>query len=553
MASPDNTIIHQGGSFTDAHGNIWSINANAQATENGQLAGYTAGVVEMAFEQGQVWQENGQGLWWEWDPSAPDNYTGWSPTAGTATSPVVPSPNGTIVYPNDGTIIDAQGNTWTVNANAQVTENGQLAGYSAGVVALAYENRNIWQENDQHLWWDWNPSAPGNYTGWSQSAGTAPPSQSGVIVYPGDGTIVDAQGNRWSINADAQVTENGQPAGHTAGVVEMADENGSIWQENGQGLWWEWNPSAPDNYTGWSPSAGATTSPVTPTTRTWLGGGNNAASNPNDWSPAGLPQPGDTLIITQGTIVVSGNDLAGNVLSVLYPANGGPTPTIDVQNAQVDLDAASPVPIGGGLTINVAGNDQISFLSPRPEIFTPTFDLAANSSVTLTGDNFFFIYSFHGGAGSELINDGTLRYNQTGSIIDTNIAGTGTIDVSRAHDGSASLEVNGSVGSGQTFAMQTSSFSANLIVDQPEAFGGRVVVEPDPYFSLASILLKGLNATSFDLTNDLLRLYDGNQSVDTLRLTNNAGEPLTVQETGSGVMIVAGNAGLGQILPPHVS
>jgi hypothetical protein len=52
------------------------------------------------------------------------------------------------------------------------------------------------------------------------------------------------------------------------------------------------------------------------TTRTWIGGGNNKAANPNDWSPTGDPQVGDSLMMTHGTMNVSGNGLAGDTLTV---------------------------------------------------------------------------------------------------------------------------------------------------------------------------------------------------------------------------------------------
>jgi hypothetical protein len=39
---------------------------------------------------------------------------------------------------------------------------------------------------------------------------------------------------------------------------------------------------------------------------TWIGGGNNEASNQNDWSPTRTPQPGDTLTMSSGTMHVSG-------------------------------------------------------------------------------------------------------------------------------------------------------------------------------------------------------------------------------------------------------
>jgi hypothetical protein len=52
--------------------------------------------------------------------------------------------------------------------------------------------------------------------------------------------------------------------------------------------------------------------------RTWVGGGNNEASNPNDWSPNGAPQSGDSLTdgVSGSTINIEGNALKGDVLSV---------------------------------------------------------------------------------------------------------------------------------------------------------------------------------------------------------------------------------------------
>src|SRR6516164_6506153 len=68
---------------------------------------------------------------------------------------------------------------------------------------------------------------------------------------------------------------------------------------------------------------------TTPTTRAWIGGGNNQASNPNDWIDTnnfnlpGAPQPGDTLVLgtpahpaASYTMNIQGNDLAGNTLFI---------------------------------------------------------------------------------------------------------------------------------------------------------------------------------------------------------------------------------------------
>ena len=51
------------------------------------------------------------------------------------------------------------------------------------------------------------------------------------------------------------------------------------------------------------------------TARTWIGGGDDRANNPADWSPTGVPQAGDFLLMPPTTTMsVQGNDLAGDRL-----------------------------------------------------------------------------------------------------------------------------------------------------------------------------------------------------------------------------------------------
>ena len=53
---------------------------------------------------------------------------------------------------------------------------------------------------------------------------------------------------------------------------------------------------------------------------TWIGGDNNQASNPNCWSPTGLPQAGSTLDMTGGTMNVDGYTLPAGDGSLMYLA-----------------------------------------------------------------------------------------------------------------------------------------------------------------------------------------------------------------------------------------
>lgn len=65
-ASANDTVVTAGSSavITDASGNTWTL-ANGVVQENGQAAGYSADVTQIAYVDGTVWQQNTQGLWWQ--------------------------------------------------------------------------------------------------------------------------------------------------------------------------------------------------------------------------------------------------------------------------------------------------------------------------------------------------------------------------------------------------------------------------------------------------------------------------------------------------------
>lgn len=79
------------------------------------------------------------------------------------------------------------------------------------------------------------------------------------------------------------------------------------------------------------------------TTRTWTGEVSNDASNGDNWSPAGAPQPGDTLtdMLNGSTIDIKGNTLSGAPLTVLSP-KAGVSATLNLTDAQVNLTEQPP-------------------------------------------------------------------------------------------------------------------------------------------------------------------------------------------------------------------
>lgn len=67
-ASQNDTVVYSPpgvatAAITDARGNTWAINAAGQVAVNGVIDHTTGNVVELAYVNGKIWQENTAGLW----------------------------------------------------------------------------------------------------------------------------------------------------------------------------------------------------------------------------------------------------------------------------------------------------------------------------------------------------------------------------------------------------------------------------------------------------------------------------------------------------------
>jgi hypothetical protein len=62
----------------------WTITGGGQVAVNGVTDSVTSAVIELAYVNGAVWQENASKMWWE--KTAPS--AAWGPTGGTAISPL---------------------------------------------------------------------------------------------------------------------------------------------------------------------------------------------------------------------------------------------------------------------------------------------------------------------------------------------------------------------------------------------------------------------------------------------------------------------------------
>jgi probable HAF family extracellular repeat protein len=122
-----------------------------------------------------------------WYSQASVNYAinGWiADPAGTSPVALPQSASDTLLQYGGGDIVDARKNQWTINSKGQVVENGVADTDTANVIALAYVNGLVWQENSSHTWWAKQPHAPGNYDGWTSGPGTDSSAGTGISPVP---------------------------------------------------------------------------------------------------------------------------------------------------------------------------------------------------------------------------------------------------------------------------------------------------------------------------------------------------------------------------------
>lgn len=444
---------------------------------------------------------------------------------------MVASPNDTVVTGIGASVTDASGNVWVIDSSGQITVNGKIDDTTANVDELAIYNGLVWQKNVDNQWYSkTSPAAP-----WVQWTGTTAPvlvpdvsANDATIVAGGATTLVDANGDVWSLTETNrakgyQVAVDGVVDETTGNLVQMAIVNGTIWQENTAGLWYSKTTPA----SAWS--AGTTTDPLTglpePISLAWVGGANNRAANPADWSPAVAPGPGDTLTMGSGTMNLSGDGLAGDILTI----DPGATANIHTHGAtSLDIRTVEPsahinIEVGhtGTLTLNA---------------------VIGSSYLNVSGGTLSFI--------------GTSEFGAFSTVFSDNLVGTGTLNLNGGNAAGEAMEINGSVGPGLTFDISSPGpGDAGLRIDRPAEFRGDIVLQS------GYVAFMGIQATRGELLNGVLDMFNGCQLVGTARFTsapnNVAGAGLQMQQNSEGVMLSIGNGayeqpgGIGTVLPLH--
>jgi hypothetical protein len=303
--------------------------------------------------------------------------------------------------------------------------------------------------------------------------------------------------------------------------------------------------------------------------RTWIGGGNNQASNAKDWSPHGAPAAGDTLTLAaaSATIKVADNDLAGDTLAIT--GNGdtvnlsNATATVTLQN--VSTGTGGPLTAG---TLNLKGTDDLTFselLGNNPNYPTAgdggskaTINLANNTTWNGTFNASRTEDVHNGFAGSTLTINGPshAQFDNDGSsivgdiaVINTHVIGQGSFTSGFINMNSplSTLEFGNAVDAGQAIKLNYTK----LIIDHPNEFLASVALDSGGSVIDLNDLVK---ANSYSFHNDMLTIYGQNgKAIDTLRLSST--EAFSVEKTPTGMVSIYtafSQPPAGTLLPLHI-
>jgi hypothetical protein len=226
------------------------------------------------------------------------------------------------------------------------------------------------------------------------------------------------------------------------------------------------------------------------TARTWVGGhsGNNA-DDPQNWTPIGAPQPGDTLTAVSGTMEIGRDSLAGNVLH------------LDDQD-------------GGNI------------------------DLANNAHLYVTGTmSFGYGGSITGGGAAMLTNYGRINLGSSNGpnlspgmdgTVSALVNGDGTLAFRGYHNGPGYAEISSPITMAQRVELDPGSSGMNLTLSDPADFHAMLHISPVIGRGDCSVTIKGIHAEQFvPIPDQRIVLFSGPTPVYVLRIDNAASFSIT--------------------------
>jgi hypothetical protein len=200
-------------------------------------------------------------------------------TWGVMAMAATPSVDGSNVFAQPS-IIDADGNTWTVNSGV-IEKNAVRVGTSDNVILLLEYYRVFYQKNTSDEWFEWTGAT------WAPTNDPRVISPSGTRIGTGAALVVDAGKHVWTLAANGYAYKDGERAGSNYNTIAVLYHDNVIYCENTSDDWYSWNGS------------------------TWI----KVPGDPTVTQKQGTSANGSTIGVGGGSLV----DAAGNVWTL--PAN----------------------------------------------------------------------------------------------------------------------------------------------------------------------------------------------------------------------------------------
>ncbi len=247
------------------------------------------------------------------------------------------------------------------------------------------------------------------------------------------------------------------------------------------------------------------------TTETWSGGAGRF-NDPNNWSPAGVPQPGDTAVVEAGTVKFRGEAVHGVVFSLQGTSSDNPV-VLDLRNTWLDSDLTEPYLGLGGPSyytdIKVSGvvlsTGDITF-SPRYSPGFTTMELRHDSAFVNAGTiNTGTTWDVNpSGSNTLFVNAGTVSVsNQT--RVNVPVTGGGEFDVQGTPIAGATLEFGDRASADVTVNLV--GFNGSLVLDHPAEFLGGIHLNAANYQEEEFIGLPNDNVNSVSFADNKLSLF----------------------------------------------
>ncbi len=269
------------------------------------------------------------------------------------------------------------------------------------------------------------------------------------------------------------------------------------------------------------------------TTRTWFGGDGNYR-NAGDWTPAGAPEPGDTALISSGTITVRNQVISGVALE-LDGSTEATEPNLVLNNVVLDLSSSiyepfAPFPYAedyAKITVRntVSSSAPISLFGSRGDAHL-TIDIARNSTFINNADfsNAGFL-DVTGTASSRFVNNGTITtaIDPITVAVPTSGSGTFALETVSARP-SGYLTFAESVGPNITvsFVGDYVYGAPTLVLDQPLKFHGSIAYDPNvpnsPGPTGQTVYLPNTTVTAESYADNRLTLFDAGTVVGRLKI-----------------------------------